>query len=253
VSISLKNLVHIIDKELKPSLFKDYAPNGLQVEGRSEIQKIVTGVTACEQLIDGAITANADAILVHHGYFWRGENPCITGMKKKRLRKLLMNDINLLGYHLPLDAHPTLGNNAELARVLNITIQGGLDQTSTNPIGNIGTLPLAISLEEFGKLVHNKLKRKPLLIEGSDKPIKTIAWCTGGAQDFIDHAIELGVDAFMSGEISERTVHSARESGIHYIAGGHHATERYGIQALGQWLERNHNITHQFIDIPNPA
>ena len=253
MSITLSALLTLIDQELKPWLFKDYAPNGLQVEGRTTIKKIVSGVTACEDLLDRAIEAQADAILVHHGYFWRGENPCIVGMKKRRLRKLLLNDISLIGYHLPLDAHPTMGNNAELARLLDIKVTGGLDPNSSHPIGNVGTLKASMSLPDLEQHIQHVLRQKPLIIEGHQRPVKTLAWCTGGAQDYIEQAIDQGVDAYISGEISERTVHIARESGIHYIAAGHHATERYGIQALGSWLATNHDIEHQFIDIPNPV
>ncbi len=253
MSITLTELINSLDKELKPWLFKDYAPNGLQVEGRQKINKIVTGVTACEAFLDKAIEANADAVLVHHGYFWQGENPCIIGMKQRRLRKLLTNDINLFGYHLPIDAHPTLGNNAELARILGFSITGGLDPNATNPIGNTGSLETPMTLAEIGTHIAAKLDTKPLLISAHDRLIKTIAWCTGGAQDYINQAITVGADAFISGEISERTVHIARECGIHYIAAGHHATERCGVQAVGKWLQDKFYIEHEFIDIPNPA
>ena len=253
MGIHIKDLIQTIEQELEPWLFKDYAPNGLQVEGKPQIQKIVSGVTACEQLLDRAIAENADAILVHHGYFWRGEEQCILGMKKRRLKKLLIHDINLLAYHLPLDAHPVLGNNAELARKLGIKITGGLDPLSSHPVGNIGILSLPMTLDEAGIHIHNILGQKPLLIEGHQRPIKKIAWCSGGAQDYIEQAILRGADAYMSGEISERTVHTARECGIHFIAAGHHATERYGVQALGNWLMEKTAVAHQFIDIPNPA
>lgn len=253
MSVKLSTLVTAINQELKPWLFKDYAPNGLQVEGCPKVKKIISGVTACEQLLDRAIEAQADAILVHHGYFWRGESPCITGMKQRRLRKLLLNNISLLGYHLPLDAHPVLGNNAELARLLNITVTGGLDPKATNPVGNLGALKSPMHITDLAQHIHHTLNRKPLIIEGHQRPVKTIAWCTGGAQDYIEQAIDQGVDAYISGEISERTVHIARECGIHYIAAGHHATERYGVQALGNWLAKHHDVEHTFIDIPNPV
>lgn len=252
MSLTLKELLKKLDQELQPALFKDYCPNGLQVEGCDEVRKVVTGVTACLDLIDQAVEKKADAILVHHGYFWRGEEPVITGMKRRRVEMLLENEISLIAYHLPLDAHATLGNNARLAELMGWSIEGGLDDSNT-PIGNWGKLSAGQSLDELGQHIKNNLGRTPLLIPGGDHKIKTIAWCTGAAQSMIDKALELGVDAFVSGEISESTVHFARENGIHYISAGHHATERYGIQALGEWLARETGIEHEFIDIDSPV
>ncbi|MCL6268876.1 Nif3-like dinuclear metal center hexameric protein [Sansalvadorimonas sp. 2012CJ34-2] len=251
--MKLKELIEILGNELQPEQFRDYCPNGLQVEGKPDVLKIATGVTACEALIDKAISWGADALLVHHGYFWKSENAQIVGMKKRRLQKLLANDLSLLVYHLPLDAHPTMGNNATLASMLNICETGPLDPLESRPIGNIGELDTPETLEDFGKRVGGVLGREPLLISGGDHPIKTIGWCTGGAQGYIDKALAAGVDAFISGEISESTVHTAREEGIHYIAAGHHATERGGVMAFGEWLEKEHGLEHQFFDIGNPV
>nr|WP_263399082.1 Nif3-like dinuclear metal center hexameric protein [Spongiibacter pelagi] len=237
---------------MKPELFDDYCPNGLQVEGRSEIRKIVSGVTASQALIEAAIEMQADLILVHHGYFWRGENPVLTGMKRRRLGLLIEHNINLVAYHLPLDAHPELGNNAQLARLLGINIEGGMD-SSKNPVGNVGTLSTPMPAQEFAQVVAEKLGRVPLLEAVGDKPISRIAWCTGAAQSYIDKAARLGVDAYLSGEVSEPTILSAREQGVHYIAAGHHATERYGVQALAQALAESLGLEHVFVDIDNPA
>lgn len=238
---------------LQPQFFKDYAPNGLQVQGRAAIQTLVSGVTASRALIERAIALNADAIFVHHGYFWKSEDPTITGMKFQRVKALLDHGISLFAYHLPLDAHPELGNNAQLAKVLGFTIEGGLQPGEQRPIGNVGSLVQPLTLELLGALVAEKLGRPPLLVRGGDHPIRRIAWCTGGAQGYIEQAVALGADAYLSGEISEQTVHIARECGIHYIAAGHHATERFGASAVGQHLAERFGLTHHFIDIDNPA
>lgn len=249
---TLIELVNSANQLLTPERFQDYCPNGLQVEGRTEVRRLVSGVTASLDLLEAAVAARADAILVHHGYFWKGESAPVVGMKRKRLQLLLNHDISLIVYHLPLDAHPELGNNAQLAKRLGISITGGL-QPVANPIGNIGELPEVMRLSDFGELVEQRLGRRPQLIAGGDHAIKRIGWCTGGAQSYIEQAAALGVDAFLSGEISEQTVHAARELGVHFIAAGHHATERYGAQAVGDYLARLLNIEHRFIDIDNPA
>lgn len=237
---------------MQPELFNDYCPNGLQVEGRHRVSKIISGVTASQALIDRAVTERADVLLVHHGFFWRGEDPVVSGMKRRRLAALLEHDISLVAYHLPLDAHPELGNNAQLARLLDINIEGGMD-SSANPVGNIGRLAEPMAATEFAEKVGRVLGRQPLLERVGDTLISTIAWCSGAAQSYIDKAAALGVDAYLSGEVSEPTIHSARELGLHYIAAGHHATERYGVQALGQALAEQLGLEHQFIDIDNPA
>lgn len=251
--ITRTELLAYIDETLEPGRFKDYCPNGLQVAGKSQIQTLISGVTASEAFIDAAIEAGADAVLVHHGYFWRGEDPRIVGMKQRRLKRLLENDINLIAYHLPLDAHQTLGNNAQLALRLGLEIDGRISGTGDPAIGLCGVLTEPQSLTDFAIHVSHTLGREPLVIKGHERPISAIGWCTGAAQGFLQQAADLGLDAFLSGEISEPTTHMARELGIHYIAAGHHATERYGIQALGEDLAQRFNIRHHFIDIDNPV
>ena len=247
---TLKNLTHYIDELLTIDVFKDYAPNGLQVNGKEKLTKIVTGVSATEALIKRAIEQKADSILVHHGWFWDKEDPRIVGMKYKRLKLLIENDISLLAYHLPLDAHPELGNNAQLAKKLDITIEGVMDKQG---VGNFGRLSEYMSLDALANKIEQTLQRTPLLINGGDHAIRKVAWCTGGAQSWIQKAADRGVDAFISGEISEPTVHIARECGVHYIAAGHHATERYGVKALGEHVAAHFGLECEFIDIDNPA
>jgi dinuclear metal center YbgI/SA1388 family protein len=230
---------------LKIQSFKDYAPNGLQIEGKDEIKHIVSGVTASLQFIDAAIQAQADAILVHHGYFWRNEAAEIIGMKYRRIKTLMQANISLLAYHLPLDAHPTLGNNAQLAHRLEINIE---DVMNRQGIGNIGSFAQVHSVDSLRNKITEVLAHKPLVISGGNHAIKRIAWCTGAAQSYIEEAVALGADAFISGEISENTIHIAREAGIHYFAAGHHATERYGVMSLGEHLQQHFNIKHSFID-----
>ena len=252
---TLKELVALLNQELQPELFKDYCPNGIQVETSLDapIKKIVTGVTACQALIDRAIELKADALLVHHGYFWRGETPVITGMKRRRIQTLLANDISLVAYHLPLDAHPRFGNNVQLAQLMGWDLHGGIEPEARISLGNWGTLQKKMTLEQLSQNMREKLGRTPLAVSGGDHRIKTLAWCTGAAQNMIDKALALDVDVFVSGEISESTVHFARENGIHYIAAGHHATERYGVQALARWLHEETGIEHEFVDIDSPV
>ena len=252
---NLSTLLRSLDERLKPSKFKDYCPNGLQVEGRKEVRKVVSGVTACHALIERALDENADMILVHHGFFWKGEDPCIVSAKKKRLALLLKNDISLVAYHLPLDAHPELGNNACLANKLGFRITGALVAGDEPAVGFAGELIEPCTAAELSEKIAVQLQRQPMLIKGHDRgdKIRSIAWCSGAAQGYIDQAIAQGVDAYLSGEVSEHTVHSARENGIHYFAAGHHATERYGVQALGEYLAQKFAVTHHFIDIDNPV
>lgn len=242
-------LERIVNQQLNSSAFSDYAPNGLQVEGRPEVKTLITGVTACQALLDEAVKRKADAVLVHHGYFWKSEAPVIRGMKRQRLRTLLVNDINLYGWHLPLDAHPQLGNNAQLAVLLDIGMKGDIQ-----PLVPWGELTEPLSGEELAAKIAKRLGRTPLHC-GDNAPalIRRIAWCSGGGQGFIDSAAAFGVDAFISGEVSEQTIHSAREQGLHFFAAGHHATERGGIKALGEWLAQNHGLDVVFINIDNPA
>ena len=251
--VSLEALLQVLNRTLQPEQFKDYCPNGLQVEGRDTVTKLVTGVTASQALIDRALEAGADAILVHHGYFWKGEDPCIKGMKKQRLAALMKADVSLLAYHLPLDVHPTLGNNIQLAQRLGLNVEGGLEPDKVNSIGLYGQLSEAIDGEAFSQLIEKALGRKPLHIDAGGKAIKRVGWCTGSAQGYIQNAIDLGLDAYITGEVSESTVHTARESGIHFYSAGHHATERYGVQALGDYLAQELVIEHLFIDIDNPV
>ena len=244
----------LLNQTLSPQLVKDYCPNGLQVEGKKSVKKIVTGVTASQALIEAAVEAKADAILVHHGYFWKGESQPITGMKGKRIRSLIQNDINLYAYHLPLDIHPQLGNNSQLAQLLGIDTQGGLEG-HLQSVAMYGAFKTPLSGQELSQKIETVLNRKPMHIspDEQNKEIKTVGWCTGGGQDYIELAAQSGLDAFISGEISERTTYIARELGIHYFAAGHHATERYGVKALGEWLAKNHGFDVTFIDIDNPV
>ena len=230
--------------------FRDSCPNGLQVEGRGEITRIVTGVTASAALIEAAIADGADALIVHHGYFWRGEDARITGMRRRRIGLLIENDINLFAYHLPLDAHPEIGNNATLARQLGLEVTKRFGEQE---IAALGTLAEGSTVASFTRIINEKLERVPLVIGDAARPLRHIAWCTGGAQGMFEQAIALGVDAYLSGEISEQTVHLARESGVAYIAAGHHATERYGVQALGTHLAQHFGLQHRFIEIENPV
>ena len=246
--VKLKELLLYTQALMQAECFKDYCPNGLQVEGKSEVRKIVTGVTASMALLEAAKQASADLILVHHGYFWRNEDARIVGIKRNRLAFLLKNDLNLIAYHLPLDVHPELGNNVQLARKLNIVPMGFAGESN---IVSYGTLTQPMKLKEFATQLGLALQRTPLIIGDLEKIVSNIAWCTGAAQGYIDIAIELGVDVFISGEISEQTTHQSVESGVSYISAGHHVTERYGIQALGEHLAEKFNISHEFIDINN--
>tara|TARA_R110002167_G_scaffold144413_6_gene334710 strand:+ start:34543 stop:35304 length:762 start_codon:yes stop_codon:yes gene_type:complete len=253
MSTSRDEILKSLKTLLRPEQFKDYCPNGMQVQGKPQVQRLVSGVTACQALIDRAIEAKADMLLVHHGYFWRGEDETITGIKKARVEALLKHNINLLAYHLPLDVHPELGNNAALGRLLGFKTTGDLGKQNNNSIGLTGELETPLSGEELGALLNERLGREALHIPGSAKPIRTVAWCTGAAQNFIELALKSGVDAYITGEVSEQTVHIARETGIHFFAAGHHATERYGVQAVAVHLVEKFGLDHEFIDIDNPV
>lgn len=246
-------LQNILNEELRAFAIKDYCPNGLQVEGRSNIKKIVTGVTASQALIDAAIEREADAILVHHGYFWKGESPVLTHMKGRRIASLLSHQINLLAYHLPLDIHPTLGNNAQLAALLGIELRRGLEPWDKNSVAMVGELKSPMQGAQFAAHIEQVLGRQPLHIKAHERVIKKIGVCTGGGQSFLPLAAEQGVDAFLSGEISEQTTHTAREMGVDFFAAGHHATERYGVKALGEWLSEKYQLDVCFVDIDNPV
>lgn len=248
--MKINDLNNYLNCLLQPERFSDYCPNGLQVEGKQEIKRIVTGVTASMALLEAALQANADAVLVHHGYFWRGENLAITGIKKRRIQFLLQHDINLFAYHLPLDAHAELGNNVMLAKQLGLNITG---KTGEKEMLLLAELNAPHTLQTFANLIETKLNRKPQVIGDLNKPVKTVALCTGAAQGYIEQVVTANVDVYISGEISEQTVHVARESGMSYISAGHHATERYGIRELGQHLAQKFGLQHTFIDIDNPV
>ncbi len=253
MGVSLSQLSATFDRILEPERFRDYAPNGLQVEGRGEVRRLVSGVTACQALVDAAIAADADALLVHHGYFWRNEAPVLTGMKRRRIAALLESNLSLFGYHLPLDAHPDYGNNATLAVRLGIAVEGPLHPGDPGAVGNIGRLATDTPVEDFLATVSQQLQREPLHIGDRQRRVRRIAWCTGGAQGYIEAAVAAGADLYLTGEASEQTVHVAREEGIEFVAAGHHATERYGVQALGEAVAAELGLEHQFIDIDNPV
>ena len=242
-----------LNRLLGPENFRDYAPNGLQVASEQPIKLVVSGVSATQALIDVAIEKGAQAILVHHGYFWKGENPCLVGMKYQRIKRLMDHNISLFAYHLPIDAHPTLGNNAQLAVRLGIDVSDGLERGNPYSVGNLGEFVNPLTGGELTQRISKALGRKPLHIDAPGRLIRTVAWCTGGAQGYIEKAVDCGVDAYITGEASEQTTHIARECGIHFFAAGHHATERYGVQAVGAEISKKLHIDHEFIDIDNPV
>lgn len=248
----ISELVSYLDKLLTPNVYNDFCPNGLQVAGVTEIGRVITGVSANQALTQAAIQENADVLLVHHGYFWKGEDDCITGIKHSRLSALIKNDINLMAYHLPLDAHPKFGNNIQLAQRLDIKPTDEFHFDFGPAIGRVGILNRNMSGQEFAEHIETTLQRAPFYIPGKSEKIKSIAWCTGAAQDLLLEAANHNVDAFLTGEMSERTLAFAQESGLHFYAAGHHATERYGIAALGEHLAKKFGIYHKFIDINNP-
>jgi len=253
--MKLTDLNNYLNQLLKPEQFTDYCPNGLQVEGRAEIQHIVTGVTASYDLLEAALAVKADAILVHHGYFWRGESAAIVGLKKRRIQFLLQHDLSLIAYHLPLDAHAEFGNNVMLAKQLGLTATGWAGEKNKNESNMLllAELSQPLSLKEFAQTIALKLNRTPQVIGDLTQVVQKVALCTGAAQGYIEQAVDAGVDVYVSGEISEPTVHIARETGVSYIAAGHHATERYGVQALGAHLAEKFGLTHAFIDCDNPV
>ena len=252
MSISRTALHTILNELLQPQFIPDGCPNGLQVEGKTTIHKVVSGVTASAALIDKAIELQADAILVHHGYFWKGEDACLTGMKKQRIARLLKHDINLFAYHLPLDVHPTLGNNVQLAKLLGIQDIENLENAKLS-VALKGRFAEPVSPSDLAQRLSQVLDKTPLFEQVAKPMISTVAWCTGGGQKFIDLAASQGIDAFITGEVSEQTIHTAREMNIHFYAAGHHATERYGVKALGEYLADNYAVDVEFVDIPNPA
>ena len=249
-TVNIQTLLQWCHQTLQPELFSDYAPNGLQVEGKQQVHKILASVTASAVAVEAAIASGADVLLVHHGYFWKNEPVTITGWKKRRIEKLLAHGINLVAYHLPLDAHPVLGNNAQLAKMMN------WQMTTPNSPKNFltqGNLPQPQTLAQLGLSLAEKLGRTPLLIGNLEQTIKTLGWCSGGGQSLFNEAIDVGVDCFISGEVSEAQYHLVNETGVAFISAGHHSTEKFGIQALAAELSHTFNIPWQFFDEPNPV
>lgn len=250
-SVNRNDFTEYLEQTLDITRFRDYCPNGLQVEGKVNIAKIVTGVTASLALIEAAIAEGADAILVHHGYFWRGEDQRVIGTKHRRLKLLLTHDVNLFAYHLPLDMHPEFGNNAQLGSRLGLAAESRFGE---DDLGWLGSADASVrTVGDLASVVTDRLGREPLVIGEMDQPLGRVGWCTGAAHSLLSDAISAGATAFLSGEISEPTVHLARESGVAYLACGHHATERYGVQALGDHLATRFGIHHRFIEIGNPV
>jgi dinuclear metal center YbgI/SA1388 family protein len=248
--VKLNELTHYTQQLMHVERFKDYCPNGLQVEGRQDIRKIVSGVTASMALLEAAQKAGADLVLVHHGYFWRTEDARIVGMKRKRIAYLMKNDLNLMAYHLPLDAHAEFGNNVQLGKLLGFN---AVDYAGDENLVAYAELETPITLDDLLLRIESCLQRSPMCIGDRSRPVKKIAWCTGAAQSYIEAAAALGADVFISGEISEQTTHQALEMEVAYVAAGHHATERYGVKALGEHLAARFDLEHEFIDINNPV
>lgn len=248
--MQLNDLVSSLNHYLHPENYHDYAPNGLQVEGRQEARRIVTGVSANLELIRAARELSADAILVHHGWFWKREDPRITGVRRMRIGELLDGDISLIAYHLPLDDHPEVGNNVLLGNALGFIPEGRFGEGN---LGWIGQPEEAMEASSLAKRVERILGRKPLLVGPADRFVTRVAWCTGAAQDMLEEAAAAGANCFISGEISERTTAIAAELGVPYLSCGHHATETFGIKALGEWVAKKHGLEVTFVDIPNPV
>jgi dinuclear metal center YbgI/SA1388 family protein len=247
-----QELLETCNALLQPERFKDYCPNGMQVEGREQIGKLVSGVTASLGLIQAAVDTGADAILVHHGLFWRGQDGRVTGWMRQRLGLLIEHNINLYAYHLPLDAHESLGNNAQLGQLLGFTATARFGEQQLGWIGEPAIGPFA-SEQILADHVANMLGRTPTLVAAAGRPVRRVAWCTGGAQGYFEDAIAAGADAYITGEISEPQAHLARECGVAYLACGHHATERYGAPAFAAHVAQRLGIAHEFINIDNPA
>lgn len=248
----LNEIIQWCNQTLKSHEFKDYAPNGLQIEGKQDVNKILCAVTASQDAIDAAIEQGADLLLVHHGYFWKGEPYPITGMRGKRIKSLIQHDISLVGYHLPLDSHPSLGNNAALAEILGLRDIEPLDSNERYPIGNIGYLNQPMSAAAFKQYCTDRLGFNTIHLPAEKSSIQKVAYCTGAAQDFISKAAERDCDAYISGEVSERTYYEARELNVNYYACGHHATERYGVQRLAKAISEQFNIEYSYFELNNP-
>lgn len=239
-----------VDNLLEAARYRDYCPNGLQVEGRAEVRRIVCGVTASQALLDEAVRRNADAVLVHHGWFWKNDDGRITGIRRKRMGALLGADINLFAYHLPLDGHAELGNNAQLAKLMGWRIDG---RFADQDIGFLGRPAQVAAAGEIAEALERALGRTVMLVGDTARPVGRLGWCSGGAQGMFEQAIAAGADCYVSGEISEQTVHLARESGVPYIAAGHHATERYGVMALGEHLREKFGLYCEYVELDNPV
>ena len=248
----LQDILQWCNQTLKTGEFKDYAPNGLQIEGKQEVRKILCAVTASQDAVDAAIDQGADLLLVHHGYFWKGEAYPITGMRGKRIKSLIQHDISLVAYHLPLDSHPVLGNNAAIADLLELENLEALDPEEKHPIGNTGYLKQAMTPESFKSFVSERLLFDAIHLPAEKTLIQKVGFCTGGAQDFIGKAAQQNCDAYISGEVSERTFYEAKELGVHYFACGHHATERYGVQRLAKAVSEQFNIEYSYFELNNP-
>ena len=246
----LNELRDYIGSLLEISRFRDYSPNGVQVEGKAQVLRIASGVTASQRLLDAATDWGADAILVHHGYFWRSEDAALTGIKKRRIAHLLRHDVSLLAYHLPLDAHAEFGNNAQFGKRLDFVEQGRFGEQDTACHGELAQPQM---LAQLAAHIEGVLQRAPQVIGEGSRTIRRIAWCTGGAQGYFEAAVALGVDAFLTGEISEQNVHMAQETGVAFIAAGHHATERYGVRALGEHIAARFGVEHRFFDMDSPV
>lgn len=249
MSISRQSLLHSLDMLLQPEKFKDYGPNGLQVEGMEQVSLLVSGVTASLAMIDAAIEAQADAILVHHGLFWRGQDGRVTGWMKQRLQRLLAHDINLFAYHLPLDAHPALGNNARLGAELGWKADAYFGEQDLGCLAHVQYASSADLCAQVGRV----LRREPVFVAGHAGPITRVGWCTGGAQGYFESAAAAGAQVFVTGEISEPQAHLAKEMGVGFVAAGHHATERYGAPAVAAHVAQQLGIRHRFIEVDNPA
>lgn len=249
--VEREELLRFLDETLESAKFADYCPNGLQVEGCARVKRVVTGVTASQALLDAALADGADTLIVHHGYFWKNESPRITGLRRQRLATVLKHDLNLIAYHLPLDAHPELGNNAGWAAAMGWQTRGRFGEQALGCWGD-NSRPEE-TLAELAARLTAVLGRAPLCIGAPERPIRRLAWCSGAAQGYLEAAAELGVDAYLSGEISEATVHVARETGVAYLACGHHATERFGPRALAEVLRQRFGLSARFIDCDNPV
>jgi dinuclear metal center YbgI/SA1388 family protein len=247
--VSIETLTAYLNEYLGVAVVQDYCPNGLQVEGFSEIRKLATAVTASQAAIEQAIEWGADALLVHHGFFWRNEPAPLVGIKGKRIQTAMQADLNILAYHLPLDMHSQVGNNAQLAQLLNIVD----DQFDPKRVWRAGHLDFSLPLDGFAERIRRTMRRDPLVISGGDHPVSHIAWCSGAGQGYFAEAIAAGVDTFLTGEVSESNYHLAKEAGVHFIAAGHHATERLGVQALAEHLVFRYALDHRYIELDNPV